>query len=128
MTTTYRTCPRSGLQFERQAENLMKANAFVAVVWLLVGGLLAIGAVTASTITLLRPAPAEQAGAGIPLIVERGPWRAMASAAAIVSRTVYERMQAAARRMEGQAERMGSYFKAGGTFLDGAGSLFGKYR
>ena len=36
--------------------------------------------------------------------------------------------KAAARRMEGQAERMGSYFKAGGTFLDGAGSLFGKYR
>ncbi len=43
--TTYRTCPRSGLQFERQAENLMKANAFVAVVWLLIGGLLAIGVV-----------------------------------------------------------------------------------
>ena len=44
-TTTYRTCPRSGLQFEHQAENLMKANAFVAVVWLLIGGLLAIGVV-----------------------------------------------------------------------------------
>ena len=43
--TTYRTCPRSGLQFERQAENLMKVNAFVAVVWLLIGGLLAIGVV-----------------------------------------------------------------------------------
>jgi len=43
--TTYRTCPRSGLQFERQAELLMKANAFVAVVWLLIGGLLAIGVV-----------------------------------------------------------------------------------
>ncbi|MDH4061029.1 MAG: cbb3-type cytochrome c oxidase subunit I, partial [Aquincola sp.] len=43
--TTYRTCPRSGLQFERNAENLMKANAFVAVVWLLIGGLLAIGVV-----------------------------------------------------------------------------------
>ncbi len=42
-TTTYRTCPRSGLQFEDQAEKLMKANAFVAVVWLLIGGVLAIG-------------------------------------------------------------------------------------
>ena len=43
--TTYRTCPRSGLQFERQAEWLIKANAFIAVVWLLIGGLLAIGVV-----------------------------------------------------------------------------------
>jgi cytochrome c oxidase subunit 1 len=43
--TTYRTCPRSGLQFESQAEKLMMANAFVAVVWLLVGGVLAIGVV-----------------------------------------------------------------------------------
>ena len=43
--TTYRTCPRSGLQFEHQAEWLMKANAFVAVVWLLIGGMLAIGVV-----------------------------------------------------------------------------------
>ena len=43
MTTTYRTCPRTGLQFEAQAEALMKVNAFVAVVALLVGGLLAIG-------------------------------------------------------------------------------------
>ena len=30
--TTYRTCPRSGLQFESQAEKLMIANA-VAYVW-----------------------------------------------------------------------------------------------
>lgn len=44
-TTTYRTCPRSGLQFEHQAEWLMKANAFIAVVWLLFGGVLAIGVV-----------------------------------------------------------------------------------
>jgi len=42
---TYRTCPRSGLQFEGQAEKLMIANAFVAVVFLLVGGILAIGVV-----------------------------------------------------------------------------------
>jgi len=43
--TTYRTCPRSGLQFEAQAEKLMIVNAFVAVVALLVGGILAIGVV-----------------------------------------------------------------------------------
>ncbi len=42
-TTTYRTCPRSGLQFEAQAEKLMLANAVVAVVFLLIGGILAIG-------------------------------------------------------------------------------------
>ena len=45
VTTTYRTCPRSGLQFENQAEWLIKANAFVGVVWLLFGGVLAIGVV-----------------------------------------------------------------------------------
>jgi cytochrome c oxidase subunit 1 len=43
--TTYRTCPRSGLQFEAQAEKLMMANAVIAVVALLVGGVLAIGVV-----------------------------------------------------------------------------------
>ena len=42
---SYRTCPRSGLQFEGQAERLMIANAVIAVVVLLVGGLLAIGVV-----------------------------------------------------------------------------------
>ena len=41
--TTYRTCPRSGLQFDTQAEKLMLANAVVAVVFLLIGGVLAIG-------------------------------------------------------------------------------------
>ncbi len=45
MTTTYRTCPRSGLQFESQAEKLMLANAVAAVVFLLIGGILAIGVV-----------------------------------------------------------------------------------
>ena len=45
VSTTYRTCPRSGLQFEAQAEKLIKANAFVAVLWLAFGGLLAIGVV-----------------------------------------------------------------------------------
>ena len=43
--TTYRTCPRSGLQFEAQAEKLMLINAVVAVVMLLIGGILAIGVV-----------------------------------------------------------------------------------
>ena len=45
VATTYRTCPRSGLQFERQAELLIKAHAFFGVVWLAIGGLLAIGVV-----------------------------------------------------------------------------------
>ncbi|MFA6445078.1 MAG: cbb3-type cytochrome c oxidase subunit I [Sterolibacterium sp.] len=44
-TTTYRTCPRSGLQFDTQAEKLMLANAVVAVVFLLIGGILAVGVV-----------------------------------------------------------------------------------
>ena len=44
-TTTYRTCPRSGLQFEAQAEKLMIVNAVTAVVALLVGGILAVGVV-----------------------------------------------------------------------------------
>ena len=43
--TTYRTCPRSGLQFESQAEKLMIVNAVTAVVFLLIGGILAIGVV-----------------------------------------------------------------------------------
>ena len=44
-TTTYRTCPRSGLQFEANAEKLMLANAVAAVVFLLIGGILAVGVV-----------------------------------------------------------------------------------
>ena len=43
--TSYRTCPRSGLQFESQAEKLMWVHAVTAVVALLVGGILAIGVV-----------------------------------------------------------------------------------
>ena len=43
--TTYRTCPRSGLQFESQAEKLILANAVAGVVFLLLGGVLAIGVV-----------------------------------------------------------------------------------
>ena len=37
MSTTYRTCPRSGLQFESQAEKLILANAVAGVVFLLIG-------------------------------------------------------------------------------------------
>ena len=43
IATTYRTCPRSGLQFEAGAEKLIIANAVAAVVFLLIGGLLALG-------------------------------------------------------------------------------------
>lgn len=45
MTTSnpeFRVCPRSGLQFHRSAEPLIKINAVVAVVALLVGGILAL--------------------------------------------------------------------------------------
>ncbi len=44
MTTTalFRTCPRTGLQFHRSAETLIKVNAVAAVVSLLVGGVLAL--------------------------------------------------------------------------------------
>ena len=35
----FRTCPDTGLQFHRPAENLMKAYAVAAVVFLLVGGI-----------------------------------------------------------------------------------------
>lgn len=38
----FRTCPRTGLQFHRSAEALIKVNAVAAVVALLVGGILAL--------------------------------------------------------------------------------------
>lgn len=41
-TELYRTCPESGLQFHKPAENLMKANAVMAIVILLVGGIAAL--------------------------------------------------------------------------------------
>jgi len=41
-TPQFRICPRTGLQFHRSAENLIKVNAVAAVVALLVGGLLAL--------------------------------------------------------------------------------------
>jgi len=42
MNTLFRTCPQSGLQFDKTAETLMKANAVAGVVFLLVGGILAL--------------------------------------------------------------------------------------
>lgn len=45
VATTYRTCPRSGLQFERQAERLIKTNIVAGILWLAFGGILAIGVV-----------------------------------------------------------------------------------
>ncbi|HEY9446143.1 MAG TPA: cbb3-type cytochrome c oxidase subunit I [Burkholderiales bacterium] len=45
MATTaalFRTCPRTGLQFHRSAETLIKANAVAAVLALLLGGVLAL--------------------------------------------------------------------------------------
>ena len=41
-TVLFRTCPRTGLQFHRSAETLIKVNAVAAVVSLLVGGVLAL--------------------------------------------------------------------------------------
>ncbi len=44
MTTNalYRTCPSTGLQYHKSAELLMKANAVAGVVFLLIGGILAL--------------------------------------------------------------------------------------
>jgi len=39
----FRTCPATGLRFHQPAEALMKINAVAGVVFLLLGGLLAIG-------------------------------------------------------------------------------------
>jgi len=39
VATNFRTCPTTGLKIDRSAENLIKANAVVAVVFLLIGGL-----------------------------------------------------------------------------------------
>ena len=39
---TFRTDPRTGLQYDLQAEALIKANAVVGVVYLLIGGILAL--------------------------------------------------------------------------------------
>lgn len=45
VATTYRTCPRSGLQFERQGERLIKFNIVAGLLWLAFGGILVIGIV-----------------------------------------------------------------------------------
>ncbi len=42
MATTYRTCPRTGLQFDLKADKLMRWNAVAGVLWLLVGGITAL--------------------------------------------------------------------------------------
>ena len=47
-TEQFRTCPESGLQFHKSAETLIRANAVMAVVMLLVGG------ITALLVTLTR--------------------------------------------------------------------------
>jgi cytochrome c oxidase subunit 1 len=47
-TQEFRTCPESGLQFHKPAETLMRLNAVLAVVSLLIGG------ITALAITLTR--------------------------------------------------------------------------
>jgi cytochrome c oxidase subunit 1 len=41
--SVFRICPDTGLKVDRAAENLIKANAVVAVVFLLIGGLLGLG-------------------------------------------------------------------------------------
>ena len=41
-TNLFRTCPRTGLQWHKPSESLIKANAVAAVVALLIGGVLAI--------------------------------------------------------------------------------------
>ncbi len=45
MTTTYRICPRSGLQFDTNAEKLMRFHAVAGVLSLLVGGIMALGVI-----------------------------------------------------------------------------------
>ena len=43
ISTVFRICPDTGLKVDRAAENLIKANAVAAVVFLLIGGLLGLG-------------------------------------------------------------------------------------
>ncbi|MFQ5432830.1 MAG: cytochrome C oxidase subunit I, partial [Nitrospinota bacterium] len=42
MNSEFRTCPTTGLKVNLPAENLIKINAVTAIVFLLVGGLLAL--------------------------------------------------------------------------------------
>ena len=55
----FRTCPESGLQFHKSAELLIKANAVAAVVFLLVGGISALG-VTLTRWPAIHLLPADQ--------------------------------------------------------------------
>jgi cytochrome c oxidase subunit 1 len=55
----FRTCPESGLQFHKPAETLMKVNAVAAVVFLLIGGISAIG-VTLTRWPAVHLLPADQ--------------------------------------------------------------------
>jgi cytochrome c oxidase subunit 1 len=45
MATTYRICPRTGLQFDLDAEKLIRWNAVAGVLALLVGGIMALGVI-----------------------------------------------------------------------------------
>ena len=45
MATTYRICPRSGLQFDTAAEKLMRTHAVAGVLALLLGGIMALGVI-----------------------------------------------------------------------------------
>ena len=56
---TFRTCPESGLQFHKPAETLMRANAVLAVVMLLIGGLSAL-AVTLTRWPTVHLLPADK--------------------------------------------------------------------
>jgi len=58
-TNTFRTCPESGLQFHKPAETLMRANAVLAVVMLLIGGLSAL-AVTLTRWPAVHLLPADK--------------------------------------------------------------------
>jgi cytochrome c oxidase subunit 1 len=58
-TETFRTCPESGLQFHKPAEQLMRINAVVAVVMLLIGGLSAL-AVTLTRWPAVHLLPADR--------------------------------------------------------------------
>ncbi len=58
-TELFRTCPESGLQFHKPAENLMRIHAVLAVVMLLIGGLSAL-AVTLTRWPAVHLLPADK--------------------------------------------------------------------
>jgi hypothetical protein len=57
MATTYRICPRSGLQFDTDAEKLMRFHAVAGVLALLLGGIMALGVILTRwpAVTCSRP-------------------------------------------------------------------------